>query len=173
MEAAVCAKKSIALSYAFYSRDHDPELIAGASRIAVKVIEHLYHNWGKDADLYSINVPLVPDVENHKILYTHALQNYWTSGSSFEEIPATEGDQDPESQEQEIRQEGEAGDGGSSKNQITRHRHRHFKWAPHFGDIQKSIEASPPGNDGWAIAQGFTRLVILLLALLLFLTCVV
>ncbi|KAG7001968.1 tubulin--tyrosine ligase PBY1 [Physcia stellaris] len=154
MEAAVCAKKAIALSFAFYSRDHDPDLIAGASRVAVKVIEHLYSNWSPDTDLYSINVPLVPDVETHKIVYTHALQNYWTSGSSFEEVPATEGDQDPESHEAEIRQ-GEAID-GKSQNQITRHRHRHFKWAPKFGDIQKSIDAAPPGNDGWAIAQGFT-----------------
>lgn len=157
MEAAVCAKKAIALSFAFYSRDHDPELIAAASRRAVKVIEHLYRNWSPNTDLYSINVPLVPGVETHKIVYTHALQNYWTSGSSFDEIPATEGDQDPESHEAEIRQ-GEAG-GGSSDYQITRHQHRHFKWAPKFGDIQKSIDAAPPGNDGWAIAQGFTRLV--------------
>ena len=157
MEAAVCAKKAIALSFAFYSRDLDPDLIAGASRVAVKVIEHLYSNWSPDTDLYSINVPLVPDVETHKIVYTHALQNYWTSGSSFDEIPATEGDQDPESHEAEIRQ-GEAIE-GESQHQITRHRHRHFKWAPKFGDIQKSIDAAPPGNDGWAIAQGFTRSV--------------
>lgn len=159
MEAAVCAKKSIALSFAFYSREHDPELIAGASRIAVKVIEHLYHNWGQNTDLYSINVPLVPGVEKHKIVYTHALQNYWTSGSSFEEVPATEGVQNPESHEQEIRQDGETVDGDHSKDQPIRHRHRHFKWAPSFGDIQKSIDEAPPGNDGWAIAQGYTRFV--------------
>ena len=156
MEAAVCAKRAIALSFAFYSRDHDPQLIAGASRTAVKLIEHLYHNWSPETDLYSINVPLVPDVETHKIMYTNALQNYWTSGSSFEEIPVTEGDPDPESHEQEIRLAGEAVD-GDSQNQITRHQHRHFKWAPKFSVIQASIDAAPPGNDGWAIAQGFTR----------------
>ena len=159
MEAAVCAKKSIALSFAFYSREHNPDLIAGASRTAVKVIEHLYHNWGQSTDLYSINVPLVPDVENHKIVYTHALQNYWTSGSSFEEVPATEGAQDPESHEQEIRQDGETVDGDNTNDRPIRHRHRHFKWAPSFGDIQKSIDEAPPGNDGWAIAQGYTRSV--------------
>ena len=158
MEAAVCAKKAIALSFAFYSRDHDPQIIAAASRVALKVIEHLYLNWSPEADLYSINVPLVPGVETHKIMYTYALQNYWTSGSAFEEVPATEGDQDPESHEQEIRQTGEAVD-GDFKDQSTRHRHRHFKWAPKFSDIQQSIEAAPPGNDGWAIAQGFTRSV--------------
>ncbi len=40
---------------------------------------------------------------------------------------------------------------------LSRHKHRHFKWAPKFGDIQKSIDASPPGNDGWAIHNSFTR----------------
>ena len=162
MEAAVCEKKAIALSFAFYSRDHDPQIIAAASRIAVKLIEHLYHNWNPETDLYSINVPLIPGVETHKIVYTYALQNYWTSGSSFDETSATEGDQDAESHEQEIRQIGEAVN-GDSKVQGTRHEHRHFKWAPKFGDIQESIEAAPPGNDGWAIAQGFTRLVFIAL----------
>jgi len=156
MEAAVCGKRAIALSFAFYSRDHDPKLIAGASRHAVKVIEHLYNNWSQDVDLYSINVPLVAEVGSHKTLFTHALQNYWTSGSSFEEVPADEEDQDPTSREQEIR-EGEASSAAQDLNSTKGHRHRYFKWAPKFGDVQKSIDASPPGNDGWAISQGYTR----------------
>lgn len=153
MEAAVCGKRAIALSFAFYSRDHDPKLIAGASRHAVKVIEHLHNNWTKDVDLYSINVPLVADVESNKTLFTHALQNYWTSGSSFDEVPADDEEQDPASHEQEIREGVGAQDSSLSKG----HRHRHFKWAPKFDDVQKSIDASPPGNDGWAISQGYTR----------------
>ena len=154
MEAAVCGKRGIALSFAFYSRNHDPILIAGASRHAVKVIEHLYSNWAPDVDLYSINVPLIPDIESHSTLYTYALQNYWTSGSSFEEIPASEDDEDPESHEKEIR-EGDAS--RTSADTSNPHKHKHFKWAPKFGDIQKSVDASPPGNDGWALSQGFTR----------------
>ena len=156
MEAAVCRKHAIALSFAFYSRDHDPNLIAGASRHAVKVIEHLYHNWAPDVDLYSINVPLVKDIGSHKTVYTHALQNYWTSGSSFEEVVATEEDQDPDLREQEIRKGSTTADNRNVDTSVG-HRHRHFKWAPKFGDIQKSVDASPPGNDGWAIAQGYTR----------------
>lgn len=156
MEAAVCRKKAIALSFAFYSRDHDPELIAGACRLSVKLVEHLYNHWDEDADLYSCNVPVVADVENHKVLYTHALQNYWTSGSSFQEIEATEDDEDPQSREQEIR-ESEESQSASAQGKTTRHQHRHFKWAPKFSDIQKSIDESPPGNDGWAIHQGYTR----------------
>ena len=101
------------------------------------------------------NVPVVVDVESHKIMYTHALQNYWTSGSSFEEIEATE-DEDPERREQEIREGGEP-ETPDPTITTTGHKHRHFKWAPKFGDIQKSIDASPPGNDGWAIHQGYVR----------------
>jgi len=156
MEAAVCGKRAIALSFAFYSRDHDPKLIAGASRHAVKVIEHLYNDWTKDVDLYSINVPLVADIESRKTMFTHALQNYWTSGSSFVEVPADEEDEDPTSHEQEIR-ESEVSSEALDSNSTKGHRHRHFKWAPKFGDVQKSIDASPPGNDGWAISQGYTR----------------
>ena len=155
MEAAVCQKKAVALSFAFWSRNHDPELIAGACRQSVKLIEHLYQNWDADVDLYSCNVPVVADVEKHKVLITHALQNYWTSGSSFEEIAADDDDvEDPQVREKEIRE----GDGLNVK--PTKQKHRHFKWAPKFGDIQQSIETSPPGNDGWAINQGFTRFVI-------------
>ena len=156
MEAAICRRKAIALSFAFYSRDHDPELIAGACRLSVKLIEHLYQNWNEDAHLYSCNVPVVPNVENHKVMYTHALQNYWTSGSSFQEVEATEDDENPQSQEQNIREGGESQSSGT-KGKVTRHQHRHFKWAPKFGDIQKSIDESSPGNDGWAIHQGYTR----------------
>ena len=155
MEAAVCQKKAIALSFAFFSRDHKPDLIAGACRHSIKLIEYLYANWKSDVDLYSCNVPVLADVEIHKTVFTHALQNYWTSGSSFDEVEATDdNNEDPESREQEIR---EAGEAVVSDRQPTNHKHRHFKWAPTFGDIQKSIDASEPGNDGWAIHQGYTR----------------
>ena len=156
MEAAICRKKAIALSYAFYSRDHDPNLIAQASRHSVRLIEHLYRHWGQDVDLYNINVPLVQGVESNKTLYTYALQNYWRSGSCLSEVEPTEnGEADPDKLEVEIRHNEEAQ--SHPPKQVTRHRHRHFKWTPKFTDIAKSIEDSEPGNDGWAIAQGYTR----------------
>jgi len=158
MEAAICGKKAIALSYAFFSRDHDPDIIGGASRLSVKLVESLYNNWGKDADLYTINVPLVKDVEQHKIMYTNMLQNYWSSGSSFREIPADEEeDADPQGQEKQIRQEGEATLEGPKENRALKHTHKHFKWAPTFTDVHQSVENSAPGNDGWAIKEGYTR----------------
>ena len=45
LEAAVCKRRAIALSYAFFSRNHDPEIIAGASKLSVKLIDYLYKNW--------------------------------------------------------------------------------------------------------------------------------
>ena len=154
MEAAVCRRKAIALSFAFYSRNHDPELIARSCRHSVRLVDHLYENWDSNVDLYSCNVPVIAGVEENKVMYTHALQNYWTSGSSFEEVEGDEDVEDPQAREKDIREGSEQAD---STGKQTRQKHRHFKWAPKFGDIQKSIDASPPGNDGWAIHQGYTR----------------
>ena len=155
MEAAICQKKGIALSFGFFSRNHDPEIIAGACRHSVKLIEYLYKNWDSDVNVYSINVPVVAGVEEHKTVIAQCFQNYWTTGSCFEEIDATDEDEDPQIQEMEIRERYEA---PGSNEQPARHKHRHFKWAPKFDDVQKAVLESPPGNDGWALGQGYTRL---------------
>ena len=157
MEAAVCRKRAIALSYAFYSRDHNPKFIAGASRISTRLIEHLFLNWDEGVDLYSINVPLIDGVESHKVIYTYALQNYWRSGSCFTEVEATE-DEDPEKKEADIRNQ-EGVDAITTEGSNVRHKHRHFKWSPNFADVAKSVEGSEPGNDGWAIQEGHIRQV--------------
>ena len=160
MEAAVCRVPAIALSYAFFSRNHDPEIIAGASRTSVKVIEHLMSNWDEGVDLYSVNVPLIDGVEGKKVMYTYALQNYWQSGSSFTEIEATgDEDEDPEEKEAEIRGQEVQQDAGELSQKGSRHKHKHFKWTPHFTDVYQSVEASEPGNDGWAVKEGLIRYV--------------
>lgn len=155
LEAAVCKKKAIAVSYAFNSRVHDPVHIAGASRQSVKIIEYLYKNWNSEADLYSVNVPLVDDVESRKVLWTNMLQNQWGSRSCFEEIDDDTGDADDE--ERRIR-EGEAIDGSKeTTKQTAGNKHKHFKWSPYFADVYKSVAESEPGNDGWAVKEGYTR----------------
>ena len=156
LEAAVCRKRAIALSYAFFSRDHDPKIIAGASRMSVRLIEHLMKNWDDGADLYSVNVPLVEGVEGKKVMYTYALQNYWKSGSSFTEVDAEE-DEDPEEKEAEIRKQEEKSDCEVPGETTTRHKHRHFKWTPNFTDVYHSVEESEPGNDGRAVKEGLVR----------------
>ncbi|KAL8799531.1 MAG: hypothetical protein Q9182_005806 [Xanthomendoza sp. 2 TL-2023] len=154
MEAAVCKKRAIALSYAFFSRNHDPEIIAAASRKSVKLVEHLMSHWDDGVDLYSINVPLVEGIEEKKVMYTHLLQNSWETGSSFSEIEAKDEDEDPAEKEMVVReQEGQSKeDEGVEKKKG--HQHRHFTWNPNFSDVHRSVEASEPGNDGWAVNNG-------------------
>lgn len=169
LEAAACTRPSIALSFAFFSRNHDPVIIEAACRHSVKVIEALYRQWPTDAsaDLYSVNVPLVEDVEKHKTLWTTVLQNYWADGSCFQEIDGEAGD--PVEEESHIREgpggeldDGDAGrtdvaDGGESR--TTGHVHKHFKWAPRLTGVYKSVSESEPGNDGRTVMEGNTRWV--------------
>ncbi|KAI1458091.1 sure-like protein [Annulohypoxylon moriforme] len=166
IEAAVCRKKSIALSYAFFSRNHDPVVIDAAGRHSVKVIEKLYAQWPEDGsvDLYSVNVPLIEGVEEKKTLWTEMLQNYWgDNGACFEEVEGSIGDEDEEEERIREGEESQASgapdskaNGDTSGEGQSRYAHRHFKWAPRFTDVHKSVEESTPGNDGWAVKEGFT-----------------
>ncbi|KAK3945569.1 tubulin-tyrosine ligase [Diplogelasinospora grovesii] len=164
LEAAVCKRRAIALSYAFFTRNHDRDIIAAASRQSVRVIEALWKAWPGDGsvDLYSVNVPLLENLEHGKALYANMLQNYWGPGSCFTEI---EGSTDGEEEEERIREEGEtaaaaaAGGNGESEGGNGKggcHQHKHFKWSPRFTDVYKSVDDAPPGNDGWAVQHGHT-----------------
>lgn len=162
LEAAVCRRRAVALSYAFFSRNHDGGIIAAASRRGADVVERLVGGWPGDGsvDLYSVNVPLVEGVEGKKVLFTGMLQNYWEAGSCFTEV---DGSVDGREEEEERIREGEGSperereggqEGGGG------HRHKHFKWSPRFTDVYKSVEDAAPGNDGWAVKEGFTRYVL-------------
>lgn len=158
MEAAVCRKKSIALSFAIFSRQdhHAPAVIEAACRHGVKVIEALYKQWPQDGsvDLYSVNVPLVEGVEARKTVFADMLQNKW-EGSCFEEV---EDEADTDMEEARIR-EGPDGEAGRDGTWVpgTGHLHRQFKWAPRVADVRRSVDESEPGNDGWTLKQGHTR----------------
>lgn len=157
LEGAVCGKKSIALSFAFTSRKHDPEVILQASRHSVKVVEALMKQWPEDksVDVYSVNVPLVDGVEGHKTLWTPVLQNYWSPTSCFAETEAS--DDEAEEEEERIRMgEGQGGETTETGKQGIVHKHRHFKWNPKLQDVLKAVEDSEPGNDGWAVKEGIT-----------------
>lgn len=173
MEAAVCGAKSIALSYAFFDRNHDAIIIAEASELSAKLIQHLYDNWDANTHLYTVNVPLVEKVGERKILWTNMLQNRWKSGSCFQVIDDVppELDDSPSDIENQIRKQEEklgkielrsnsnvnvdSGRATPTQNHV-RYTHKHFKWAPSFKDVYESVEGSEPGNDGWAVAQGYT-----------------
>ncbi|TVY16486.1 putative tubulin--tyrosine ligase PBY1 [Lachnellula arida] len=161
LEAAVCKRRAIALSYAFFSKERpgfpdsarDPEIIAAASKLSVRLIEQLYKSWGEDVDLYSINVPLVEGVDSRKVMWTNMLQNYWGEGSCFKEVEDEEATAD---EEEHMIREREGGSGETPEENVTRHTHKHFKWAPRFVDVYKSVEEAGPGNDGWAVKEHYT-----------------
>jgi tubulin--tyrosine ligase len=172
LEAAVCGKPAIALSYAFFDKtgNHDPAIVRGATVAGVRVVEWLAQEWkrldrerGAQVQLYSVNVPLLPGADRAKVLWTRMLQNAWTSGSCFTETTVTEeDDRGPEEEEASIREEGESG-GGLEPPTVASHvryTHKHFKWSPRFGDVYRSVEEAPPGNDGWAVQHGHIRSVI-------------
>lgn len=160
LEAAVCRKKAIALSYAFFSRNHDPEIVAGASRHSVRVIEALAKQWPEDGsvDVYSVNVPLTEGVEKTKTLFAPCLQNYWSLGNSAFEAVAS--DEDADREEEKIR-EGEVGEGkevaGAEGERTGGHEHRHFKWAPQLGDVMKATQEASAAVDGRVVTAGNTR----------------
>ncbi|KAK4141115.1 uncharacterized protein C8A04DRAFT_39347 [Dichotomopilus funicola] len=162
LEAAVCRHRAIALSYAFFSRNHDTGIIEKATRQGVRVIEALVRDWPADGsvDLYSVNVPLLEGLEEGKVLFTGMLQNYWGKGSCFTEV---DGSVDGEEEEEERIREAEAGAaGGSGKAGDEEgpecHTHKHFRWSPRFADVYKSVDDAPPGNDGWAVKEGHTSI---------------
>lgn len=152
LEAAVCRRKSIALSFAFFTRQHDPVIIEAACRHSVRVLEALYKQWPTDgsADLYSVNVPLVEGVEDHKTLWSDMLQNYWKEGSCFEEVDGGAADVDEE--EERIR----AGEAGNTAEPSKDGRHKLFKWAPRMVDVYESVELSGPEMDGRIVRDGNT-----------------
>ncbi|EJT80616.1 TTL domain-containing protein [Gaeumannomyces tritici R3-111a-1] len=169
LEGAACRAKSVAVSYAFSTRNHDPVIVAGASRHAVRVVEALVRQWPVDGsvDLYSINVPLVEGVEKGRTLWTGMLQNYWAGGGCF---TAVEGIADEDEEEERIR-EGAGGEaqGGAPAEPAANEEgveyigrvHKNFKWHPRFTDVYKSVDDAPPGNDGWAVREGHTSVTAL------------
>ena len=153
MEAATCSKKAIALSYAFYNRDIDPEAIAATSRHSVKLVQHLAANWGDGVDLYSVNVPLRRDVEERKTLFTSVLENQWCSTrSAFKAVEVREGEggeekwesEEEADVEEEIRkQQGIAkGDEGRTTTADVKEgkkAKRGYRWAPKLHEVWQAV----------------------------------
>ncbi|KAJ6437787.1 Glucose oxidase [Purpureocillium lavendulum] len=163
LEAAVCGQKAVALSFAFFTRNHDPVIIESACRHSVRVIEALYQRWPADdsVDLYSVNVPLVEDVERNATMWADMLQNYWSAGSCFEEVNA-DGGGDAADEEASIREgpggEADVRDAAGASGKPSGHKHKHFKWAPRLTQLHKSVDESGPGNDGRTVKEGKTSI---------------
>lgn len=80
LEAALCGTKTIALSYSYKTKDHPDSEVEEASKLAVKLIDHLMSNWQSDVQLYSVNIPLSPELNDKTVVrYTPLLENQWSS----------------------------------------------------------------------------------------------
>lgn len=164
--------------------EHDHAVIEEASQHTVRVVEALVRQWPADGsvDLYSVNVPLVADVAKHKTVWAPVLQNYWRGGACFVEVdeaaePTEEANEaEGEEEEEKLRKrerEGEGEAAGSTDKNISHTStqaaattpisaemltHKRFKWQPRFDDVFRSVDEAPPGNDGWAVREGFTSI---------------
>ncbi|KAL7925244.1 tubulin-tyrosine ligase family domain-containing protein [Trichoderma austrokoningii] len=144
LEAAACRDKAIALSF---SQTHDADLIEAGCRHGLRIIEYLYKNWPTDgsADLYTINVPLVENIETSPVVWTDILQNYWSKGGCFEAIEPLD--------EAERIGNGPVGAANGSCRGLT---HKNFKWAPKITEVHKTIQEGGLGSDGWVVREGQT-----------------
>jgi tubulin--tyrosine ligase len=150
LEAALCRKNAIALSFA--SKDPQPlEVIQSACKLSVELVNHLCQNWADGVELYCINVPMVPEVDLRKVLYTTPLRNFWTKSSLFQELTETE--RRKECQSYAEQQPATPSYSGYNLDQQA----RQFRWAPELSDVHRSVAESPSGTDAWAVKEGYTR----------------
>jgi 5'/3'-nucleotidase SurE len=156
LEAAASKDKAIALSF---SQTHDAKLIDAGCRHGIRIIEYLYKNWPTDgsADLYTINIPLVENIETSPTVWTDILQNYWSKGGCFEAVDGPADDEDLDAERIEKGPEGEINGKDKSTASSKGHTHKHFKWAPNIMEVHKTIEQGGPGSDGWVVREGQTR----------------
>ncbi|KAL3461470.1 survival protein sure-like phosphatase/nucleotidase [Aspergillus heterothallicus] len=172
LEAATCGKRGIAVS--FGSKDEQPmEIIQAASRLAVKIIHHLYKNWDERVELYNLNIPMREDVETRPVLYTRTLPYYWSRGSLYAEVEkqkangvnGTNGTNGHHAQNGDTLSNGVNGVNGvtngvaatTATNGVSSHlRQRDFKWSAQLNDMKKALQASEEGTDAHTVLNGST-----------------
>ncbi|QIW94645.1 hypothetical protein AMS68_000163 [Peltaster fructicola] len=154
LEACQCGYRSVALSFAFFDRKNDPEIVAESCDKSVKVAEWLAQNapWGESV-LYSVNVPVKKGVTDAKVHWTKVLQNTWTKGACFAEVSSSSAD-NPNSAEAKLRRQETGNESGTATPTRDRWATRHFKWSPRFTDVYQSVERAGPGWDGWVVKEG-------------------
>ncbi|KAI3191274.1 hypothetical protein CBS147311_9454 [Penicillium roqueforti] len=172
LEAVFCGKRGIAIS--FGSKDPQPDdVIAAAARLAVRVVRHLFENWDERVELYNINVPMVLDVEERPVLYTHTLPYYWPRGCLY----AEEGVKKKVNGVNGVHVNGETNgymnghmndhmNGHTNGTYVNGHAHaparqRHFKWSADLSDMKKTLQESEVGTDAHTVLNGSTSVTAL------------
>ena len=145
LEAALCGKRAVSLSFAFGDHlvpgddgVHSTELIAAASRLSLRLIERLFQDWHAAVEVYHINIPpLSAPWDPPPVFWTTAVRSSLSTASIFQplETDCRPGAVSDENALQPVR------------------------WAPRFTDVKKSLDDAPPGTDAWALKRGFIGLV--------------
>lgn len=160
LEATVCGRRAIALSFAFFDRRNLPDVVAESCSQGVRVCEWLAKNaeW-EDGRLFTVNVPLQKGCMEKKVVWTKMLQNEWKKGACFQELPAAVNVDDASTAEAKLRRQESKGESGSvTPAESSQWQNRHFKWAPRFTDVYESVQRAGPGSDGWAVKEGETSI---------------
>ncbi|KAL4080853.1 sure-like protein [Scleroderma citrinum] len=143
MSGALCRTRAIAVSYGMVKPHTPTEWNQHAHGLFIRIVKHLWENWGKDpdgarnqeVDLYSVNIPLIPRLATATGLETYRAPMWCSSLCRLLEV-IPDGDQDSE------RVSGTAGSLA-------------FKWAPDLRSlITPDLSALPVGSDSWAFGMG-------------------
>ncbi|KAG2174101.1 hypothetical protein INT43_004121 [Umbelopsis isabellina] len=139
MEATLCRKKAIALSFAFYDRDITQSKIDNACGMAVKVVKQLMDidQW-QDGVVYNINVPLVDEECSVKVttVYQTAYGNLFKPVAM--ETTGSQDANDDESIERSVRDQAERGEV------------LEYRFAPDYKSLS-DIKNAEVGTDTWAV----------------------
>lgn len=160
MSAALSRTRAIAISYGNVLHPTPLNLHEPAHRLSVRIVEHLWTNWGKDpdgmrdgeVDLYNVNLPMI-----HKLADPGGLQVYWTRfwrnsyGRLFKHVPVVRGTQremDPDNSDSLV---GITSAGSAAQADA----YLAFKFAPDILPlVNPDLSVVPVGTDGWAFGMG-------------------
>ncbi|EOR00585.1 hypothetical protein E3P92_03203 [Wallemia ichthyophaga] len=138
---AIRGFKAISLSYGIMEQPTDPASIPMAHEWAVHLVNHLISHWNPEADVYSINIPLVKSLPNAVAKYT-CIQKSTFDRLFLPSLPSNPSK--PTTTTPHIQ------DGAPLS----------FAWAP---DIRKLIECSPDSldtdTDAHCLSQGNISIV--------------
>lgn len=147
LEGAGAGVKGIAVSYAFWNKECKEEWVQAATRITVKLAQHLYDHWDPDVDLYTINIPLCQELVEGKCQVLKTTIHQAQHSCLFQPTNARTMD------ERELRSAQSKGEStrveaGSESGPKT------YEFRPRFEDLSQTIDSEEGRlSDTWAIAQ--------------------
>ncbi|KAJ0125581.1 hypothetical protein HZ326_31314 [Fusarium oxysporum f. sp. albedinis] len=92
LEATLCRKRAVALSFD-QPGSSNSTAVAATVQYGIRIVEALLKQWPEDdgALFYSVNMPVVEDVSQRKIIWTGISHNFWGAESAFTEVEGSAG----------------------------------------------------------------------------------